>query len=724
MKKISICLFLIIALLMPMIYGIVSAQEEEQQGITYTVEQVTSTADINSNNLYDYILVYEREDGTNVALASVRGGTSNTYPFSRSNFVEVTLEDGKITKDSSNNILWQFSKSNVSVLEDGEPPVIRSAVPIASGVSSRDLKITATAAGNSDGGYAGMRFVESGNGFSFDKNDDNTFKIHENNADDPEGSYISFTTYFCKGTEENAVGFKIYRIVKKYNYESSKFLSSEQIAQMENVTVTKDVSEYVSYGDTGIAQVKLKTKGTSLEKVCDIILILDDSTSVYDAAPEHPDKTRAQVIREDALSFSQKILETNPENRISVIKFGSNVTNEPDVDAIGFSSNIDEIGQMIGGDKAEVSYGTDYSAAFRKANEVFEAYSDPDHGKVVLFISDGLPSTYNGIHYTTYENTGDADGVATNWINYLKNTPLQEAELMAQTGTAIYTIGSLEEETSIDHSTGWLLPAQTTKDVLSQVATEGSNFYDFDKIETELEQILFNLAKEFNYYPTDAVVNDKISADIALLDKKVNEVIPEIIFKRNGEEVERIIFNDEGTEAHSSLLGDDVNILKTVDGKTGFEGKFITFDGSTLRWNIGDLFRDEFELDYYIYLKKAANLNGDGDDLPTGTYPTTDTATLTYTDVTNKPVEEEAEKPTLNWVNPKQPENPTGGGAPGGGTPGGGGQGGSVIQNIYNGLLPKTGSASAFIITAIGVALVAIAVRMRMLAKTKKSKRR
>ena len=102
MRKKLISVFLILALLLPMFGYVTRAQETTT---TYTVEQVTSATDINSQNLYQYILVYEREDGTNVALASVRGGTSDTYPFSRSNFVEVTLEDGKITKDSSNNIL-------------------------------------------------------------------------------------------------------------------------------------------------------------------------------------------------------------------------------------------------------------------------------------------------------------------------------------------------------------------------------------------------------------------------------------------------------------------------------------------------------------------------------------------------------------------------------------------------------------------------------------------
>ena len=606
------------------------------------------------------------------------------------------------------------------MLEDGEPPVISSVTQIASGNNRRHLKIYSGGASDA-GGYPGLGFAESGNGYTFEPSGNGTFKLHEKNSEDTENPYIGFDTYFRKATEENAVNFKIYKVKRSYNYKSSKFLSSEQIAQMENVTVTKEVTEYENYGDTGIACVKLKTKGTSLEKVCDIILILDDSTSVYDPAPDHPDKTRAQVIREDALSFSEKILETNPENRISVIKFGSNVTNAADVDAIGFSSDLAEIEQMIGGDKAEVSYGTDYSAAFRKANEVFEGYSDPDNGKVVLFISDGLPSTYNGIHYSVYENTDDATGEATNWINFLKNTPLEEAELMAETGTAIYTIGSLEEESSIDHSNGWIIPAQTTRDILSNVATESSNFYDFDKIETELENILLNLAKEFNYYPTDAVIRDKLSTDIQLLDKKVNDIIPEIIFKRNGQEVERILFNDDGTEAYSNLLGDDVNVLSVVNGKTTFTGKHISFDGETLKWDIGDLFRDEFELDYYIYLKKSSNLNGDGNDLPTGSYPTTDTVSISYTDVTNTPVEEEAEKPELNWVNPRQPQ----GGSPAGGPGGGGAQGGGgIIQNIYNGLLPKTGSSSAFIMTTLGVILVAIAVKLRITVKKRKARRK
>lgn len=715
-KEKIVILFLIISLVTSAFinYKVYAAEK------TYKVEQVTSAADINSNNLYRYIITYERDNGTTIALTAMKGSGSG-YAISRNNFREVTIENGVLTTETEDNILWNFTKSKASVLEEGDHPAIESVTEIASGSNRKQLKIS-SGGSSGNGGYPGIRFSENGNGFTFEQGEGNTIKICGINCEDPENNYLTFGNYFKKGPQDEAINFKIYKVVKEYNYESSHFISSEQLAQMEDVSVKKEVNEYVNYGDTGIALVSLKTKGTSMEKNCDIILILDDSTSVYTEAPQDNSKTRAQIIREDALMFSEKILATNPDNRICVIKFGRYVTNEDVVDEIGFSNDIDKIEQMIGGDRdISTGFGTDFSSGFRKANEVFEAKSSPDHGKVVLFISDGMPSYYNGISYSTFSETPDSTGEATNWINFITKTPLDEAMLMSKTGTAIYTVGSLEESTSVNGSDGYILPAQTTKDVLSNVATGSANFYDFDKIETELENILNRLAKEFNYYPTNAEVKDKISTDIALLDRKVNEVVPEIVFKRNNEEVERITFSDDGTEAHSSVLGPDVNILSTTNGVSTFDGKYVSFDGNTVTWKIGDLFRDEFQLDYYIYLKKAANLNGDGNDLPTGTYPTSDTVTLTYTDVTNEEVVEETEKPTLNWVNPKQPEknnnnnsNPTGG-APAGGAPGGDGGAVPAATNNQakakkNNLLPMTGDNIS--VTALSILLIVVFINV------------
>lgn len=46
-----------------------------------------------------------------------------------------------------------------------------------------------------------------------------------------------------------------------------------------------------------------------------------------------------------------------------------------------------------------------------------------------------------------------------------------------------------------------------------------------------------------------------------------------------------------------------------------------------------------------------------------------------------------------------------------------------VIQSVYNGLLPKTGSASAFVITLVGIVMVVVAIRLRNKG-TKKSKKK
>ena len=640
-----ICLLVIISL----VGSIILAYKSNAAGESYKVKQVTSVSEINSNNLYQYIIVYEDGNGNNYAWASCGSAGGNNMQ-GRSNVVEVSIDNGVLTPNGDTNILWEFTKSKLSVMESNDHPAISSYEEVYSG--RKNIMICDGSGANSTGGLTGMIYVADGNGFTFEAADNNEFFISEDNCEAAD-NYLSYTTvdgrsYFAKSTKENATSFKIYKVVNNYNYHSSEFLSSEETAQMEDVEITKNVSEYETYYDTAIAEVTLTTQGTDYEKVCDVVLILDDSTSVYMAAPDSADKTRAQIIREDAALFAGKILEANPENRVSVIKFGREITNEEAVDRIGFSNNMSEIEEMIGGDKDYTSYGTDYSIAFKKANEVMEAKSDPNHGKVVIFISDGIPTWFNGINYTIYENTPDSTGVATNWINFISNSPLGEVELMAQTGTAIYTIGAIEDDTQIDSSVdGYYIPAAATRDVLTHVATQEANFYDFDKIETELESILEDIAKDFNYYPKNAVVVDQLTKDINLLTKNVQGYIPKIVYKQGDTVLETITFNEDGTEAYSSF-DPETNIMNNGT----FTGHYVSFDGNSMHWNIGDLYKYLYSLEFPIYLNNTVDLYGDGKDRPTGDYSVSDTTSLNYTDVTGDDVEKEFEPAELPWKNP------------------------------------------------------------------------
>lgn len=718
-KEKFVILFLIISLVTSAFinYRVYAAET------TYKVEQVTSAADINSNNIYQYIIVYEDEEANSYALGSTK--SSNGSNMGTDNAVPITISDGKISTSSDIDILWHFTKSKVTVSEEGDLPAIAYSDQVSSGGRMGPYQLQIVSGGSA--GSTGIRYVTEGNSFNFELGENNSFKISENNCK-TESKYLSFHIssrdgqYFMKAKEDAASDLKIYKVIKNYTYTSSKLLDSEETAAIETVTVNKTVSEYKDYSNTAIAEVSLSTSGAYYEKICDVILILDDSTSVYTTVTNEDgseEKTRAQIIRDDALLFAQKLLEINEENRISVVKFGGNITNEDDVDAIGFSSDIDEVESMIGGDKAAFAPGTNYTAAFKKANEIYEEYGNPDHGKVVIFISDGMPSIYNNISYSVYNDTGDANGIATNWINYVKNTPLQEAELMKATGTTIYTIGALEEDTSMTDSDGFIIPAGTTKEILTNIANGKANFYEFDKIQSELESILNDISKDFNYYPTNAIVFDNLTSDIELLTKNVNGYIPQIVFKRGDTEIEKITFNEDGTEAYSSE-NPGVNIL---DGKK-FTGKYISFDGDSMTWNIGDLFKETYSLEFPIYLNNTVNTYGEGSSRPTGNYQVSETTKLQYTDVTNKEVTKEFDYAELKWVNPNEPDNPSnnnnnqGGGAAGGGAQGGG----SVIQNIYNGLLPKAGSASSFIITLLGIVLIVIAIRMRNMKKNKKKK--
>ena len=692
MKKRTLPLIIVLVIVISLFNGYeVKAGKAVDDTLTYKVEQVTDLSEVNSNNLYKYILVTDFDGGQKIALASSLS-SSGYYYMSSENYVEAEITGNTLTVQvDSPNILWQFTKSMKSVLEDGDNPVIASVEEVYPGRTH--LKLSS----GGSGGATGIRYSGNGNGFHFEEVDDDYFILSENNCE-TSNRYLGFNRHFCKAKEDGAARIQIYRVIEEYNYSSSKFLTSEETAALDEVKINKTVSPYEDYDDTAIAEVKLSTNGIEYDKTCDIVLMLDDSTSVYTAISSDSDKTRAQVIREDAYIFAERILEINPENRINVIKFGKEITNEDASDYYGFTNDIDEIEEMIGGDKAAVTYGTDYSLAFKKANEMMEHYSDPKHGKLVIFLSDGMPTIYNGISATTFMNSGDSEGYATNWVDYVTNTPLQEAELMKATGTTIYTIGSIEDDVSMNNSDSFIIPAGTTKTVLSNISNGRTNFYDFDKIDTQLDDIFEIIAKDFNYYPTNAVVEDYLSTDINLLTKDVQTYIPEIVFKRDDVEIERITFNSDGTEAYTSL-NPGTNIL---DGNQ-FEGMYVSFDGNKIKWNIGDLYKYEYTLEFPIYLNKTVNTYGDGNSRPTGEYSVSDSTILTFIDMTGEEKIKEFESATLSWKNPtdessitdEQPENP-------------------VIETATN---VKTGDNVVLVVGALMLTILAINIYKKKLSK-------
>ena len=180
------------------------------------------------------------------------------------------------------------------------------------------------------------------------------------------------------------------------------------------------------------------------------------------------------------------------------------------------------------------------------------------------------------------------------------------------------------------------------------------------------------------------------------------------------------------------ILNEDGDLLKTL--KLTDDDVEVSADKKTYTWKMNDMTED-------TYTVKQFNRNA-GKYVPTtsassdantnmGTVsedPDSDVVTLKVSTVNNK-------KDRVSLVNKytsvDEPEQGQGGQnpspAPGGsGAPAAGGGGGPVaqaIQNIYNGLLPKTGSASAFIITVIGIVLIAIAIRLRN-GKSKTRKRK
>lgn len=141
----------------------------------------------------------------------------------------------------------------------------------------------------------------------------------------------------------------------------------------------------------------LATEETAKEKDKDIVFLLDVSNSM--TAPlgtatrfDHMKSTLASTIG---------TLTQNPNNRISIIRFGTNTQTliSHSSDKAGLKQIVDNMA-LPGGSEG----GTNYYSAFKEAGSILAGLNDPGRETVVFFLTDGLPTSalpaVNAVGYT------------------------------------------------------------------------------------------------------------------------------------------------------------------------------------------------------------------------------------------------------------------------------------------------------------------------------------
>ena len=369
-----------------------------------------------------------------------------------------------------------------------------------------------------------------------------------------------------------------------------------------------------------------------------------------------------------------------------------------------------QIGRSNGGSVSGTNRGnTNYDYAFAEANAAVtqlknsyggtDKYKETGRETIVVFMTDGAPSHYNGnrlngSHDDTLYGTnqtyaavgaynGNASDNADTWLTYIKK-PNEYAEQLNSNIDSFYAVGF-----DLDHggfgdyswSQGDLQP------VLEGLA--GSDSVDVTLVEngTALREFYNSLATKIKLAGTNAIVTDTINSDFTLqttqktgtgdeddnhgtlaaaptievtsyeLYTKATTSDETLIGTRTGDStvMEKVIFSEDGTEAYSDHPDVSGNIMTTdQDGNVTIAAKYFTYtkeiseDGSAVErfvWNIGDITDDEVVLSYYAYLTGAMEGTREKGDV----YYTNEGATLEYVDINGNYAKKDYPMPAVAW---------------------------------------------------------------------------
>lgn len=369
-----------------------------------------------------------------------------------------------------------------------------------------------------------------------------------------------------------------------------------------------------------------------------------------------------------------------------------------------------QIGSASGRVSSGINRGnTNYDYAFAEANEAVaelknsyggaSAYDETGRETIVVFMTDGAPSHYNGNRLNgghadtlygtneTYAAVGAYNGNgadnANTWLEFISD-PNTYAETLDSNIDSFYAVGfDLNHGGfgSYSWSQGDLQP------VLEGLA--GENSVDVELVEngSALQEFYRSLANQIMFAGTNAVVTDTINSNFTLqttqttgtggadathgtlttaptievtsyeLYTKATTSDDTLIGTRTGNStvMERVTFSEDGTEASSDYPGVSGNIMTTdSDGNVTITAHYFTYtkevseDGTAVEkfvWNIGDITDDEVVLSYYAYLTGSMEGTREKGDV----YYTNEGATLEYVDINGDYAHIDYPMPAVAW---------------------------------------------------------------------------
>lgn len=432
----------------------------------------------------------------------------------------------------------------------------------------------------------------------------------------------------------------------------------DQGAVKVNKTATSD-----DFNGTGVAKVELGTTGVPMKKGVDVVIVLDVSTSMTDKG-----STKLADAKVAACDFVDKVLGDNADgtqsnNRVGLVTFAG--WNEGAGNKIEYplkNANAKEnIKTTING--LTTYSGTDYDYAFSGASTVLSQAAE-GRDTFVVFMTDGAPSNYNGVEWTSNDP-------GTNLTNEANSKLLNNAETVKNASAVVYSIGF--DMNFSGYNNGFT--ASEAQAILKKIATDEDHYVLADD-SVELNKAFSDIATSIKKAGTNAVVTDQIGNLFELQttqtlpnDKPALTFAPTIqvtlydVYTRaevgqtiNGKEitlndvgtrkgtstvVETVTFSADGKSAFSNLKSGNI-----MDGSGNITAEKFTYNAATrtFTWTVGDITEQEATISYYVYLK--GSMEGSRGD---GLYDTNEYAKLNYTNYKDNQTEQEFTKPKMPW---------------------------------------------------------------------------
>ena len=369
-------------------------------------------------------------------------------------------------------------------------------------------------------------------------------------------------------------------------------------------TATHNAEEF---NRTGVTRVELDVAGISVESAVDVIMIMDISNSMSwdDSTYDYADKTvssgtnqRLNIARASAKEFVRELMKDNGDddtstvdNTLTLLAFAgidgdyndhSTAAANDDVYQLGALAmdNIDDANAALDQLVKATTGGTNYDYAFQQAYALAERlHSERGNRVYIVFMTDGVPTHYNGVYYKSRSNTdltammnyidpvtgaesrytstgndrngNDIDSTATKsitvyyndgttgtknvtynkgWSDYVTGNKNGWAEKVKALDYVahVYAIGFGMKNGSVTQGATtsmptlnnvnggtYYIPSDVTHATLSHIATDAASHFEADN-EEELSKLYASLATQIKFAGTEAVVKDMVDQDFSV----------------------------------------------------------------------------------------------------------------------------------------------------------------------------------------------------------------